>query len=160
MPFCTRCGKPVSDRDVFCASCGARQPIAVNTAANAAADYINGITPRTAALLCYIPFVGWIAAIVVLATARFRGELTVRFHAFQGLYLFVAWLLVSLVVAPFFAISFFTGGPHVPFIAVSAMLKLVIFCTWIFMMVKVSHDENFKLPILGELAEKSVSEQR
>jgi len=156
MPFCTRCGKNVNDRDVFCGYCGARQPVA----ASAAADYINGITPRTASLLCYIPFVGWIAAIVVLATARFRANHTVRFHAFQGLYLFVAWLLVSLVLAPFFAITFFTGGPHVPYFALSGLLKLVIFCTWIFMMVKVSQDDNFKLPILGELAEKSVSEQR
>ena len=156
MPFCNRCGTNVNDRDVFCGRCGARQPIT----AGAAADYINGITPRTASLLCYIPFVGWIAAIVVLATARFRYNHTVRFHAFQGLYLFVAWLLVSLVLAPFFAISFFTGGPHVPIFALSGLLKLVIFCTWIFMMVKVSQDEHFKLPILGELAEKSVSEQR
>jgi uncharacterized membrane protein len=155
MPFCTRCGKNVNDRDVFCGTCGARQPIAAS-----ATDVMNGITPRTASLLCYIPFVGWIAAIVVLATTRFRDNHIVRFHAFQGLYLFVAWLLVSLVVAPFFAIGFFTGGPHVPYFALSGLLKLVIFCTWIFMMVKVSHDENFKLPILGELAEKSVSEQR
>jgi uncharacterized membrane protein len=40
------------------------------------------------------------------------------------------------------------------------LLKLLIFGTWIFMMVKVSHDDNFKLPIVGELAERSVSEQR
>ena len=155
MPFCTRCGNNVGDRDIFCGRCGARQP----NAPSAAADYINGISPRTASLLCYIPFVGWIAAIVVLATARFRYDHTVRFHAFQGLYLFVAWLLVSLVLAPFFAISFFTGGTHVA-LALSGLCKLVIFCTWIFMMVKVSQDDKFKLPVLGELAEKSVSEQR
>jgi|ERR1051326_955763 uncharacterized membrane protein len=156
MPFCCKCGTNVSERDVFCARCGARQPVF----ASATANYINGISPRTASLLCYIPFVGWIAAIVVLATARFRGNHTVRFHAFQGLYLFVAWLLVSLVLAPVFAISFFTGGSHVPYFALSGLFKLVIFCTWIFMMVKVSQDDHFKLPVLGELAEKSVSEQR
>ncbi len=156
MPYCCQCGKSVGDRDVFCAFCGGRQPVH----AGAAADYMNGITPRTAALLCYIPFVGWIAAIVVLAAARFRYHHTVRFHAFQGLYLFVAWLVVDLVLAPFFAFGFFWTGPHFPHFAVSGLLKLVIFGTWIFMMVKVSHDDNFKLPIVGELAEKSVSEQR
>jgi uncharacterized membrane protein len=36
----------------------------------------------------------------------------------------------------------------------------VIFGAWIFMIVKTSQDEVYKLPILGELAEKSVSEQR
>jgi uncharacterized membrane protein len=84
----------------------------------------------------------------------------VRFHAFQGLYLFVAWLIVDLVLSPFFAMNFFAGGGHFSNFALSGLLKLLIFGTWIFMMVKVSHDENFKLPIVGELAEKSVSEQR
>ena len=156
MPYCCRCGKNVNDQDIYCSSCGARQPIPTS----AAADYINGISPRTASLLCYIPFVGWIAAVVVLASTRFRHNFTVRFHAFQGLYLFVAWLIVDLVLSPFFAMNFFVGGGHFSNFALSGLLKLLIFGTWIFMMVKVSHDENFKLPIVGELAEKSVSEQR
>lgn len=156
MPYCCQCGKPVSDSDVFCASCGARQPVA----GNAASQYINGITPRTASLLAYIPFVGWIAAIIVLASARFRSNHTVRFHAFQGLYLFVAWLIVDMVLSPILVFSYWTGPHFFPHAALSGLLKLLIFGTWIFMMVKVSHDDNFKLPIVGELAERSVSEQR
>ena len=31
---------------------------------------------------------------------------------------------------------------------------------WIFMLMKVSHDQDYRLPILGELADRSVSEQR
>jgi uncharacterized membrane protein len=122
---------------------------------------MNGISPRTASLLSYIPFVGWIAAIVILASARFRHDHNVRFHAFQGLYLFVAWLIVDLVLSPLLLFSYWSG-PHFPFphAALSGLLKLLIFGTWIFMMVKVSHDDNVKLPILGELAERSVSEQR
>src|SRR5581483_5340760 len=153
MPYCTQCGKGVSDTDVYCAFCGARQPGAgsnFNPRPNPATEYINGISPRTAALISYIPFVGWIAAIVVLATGRFRHNNTVRFHAFQGLYLFVAWLLVDLVVTPILGFSYW-AGPHVMHSALGGVLKLLIFGTWIFMMVKVSHDENFKLPILGEL---------
>lgn len=156
MPYCCQCGKPVTDRDVFCAFCGSRQA----AAPNAASDYINGITPRTASLLCYIPFVGWIAAIVVLASARFRTDHSVRFHAFQGLYLFVAWLIVDMVLAPFLAFGWAMGGPHVARFAIAGIFKLIIFCSWIFMMVKVSQHDDFKLPILGELALKSVSEQR
>ena len=163
MPYCCQCGKGVSDSDVYCAFCGARQPGAGSGGSakpNPATEYINGITPRTAALISYIPFVGWIAAIVVLASGRFRNNHTVRFHGFQGLYLFVAWLLVDLVVTPILGFTYW-AGPHVfPHSALAGVLKLLIFGTWIFMMVKVSHDENFKLPILGELAERSVSEQR
>jgi uncharacterized membrane protein len=39
-------------------------------------------------------------------------------------------------------------------------LQLLIFAAWVFMIIKVSHDEVYKLPIIGELAERSVSEQR
>jgi len=113
-----------------------------------------GISDRTASLLCYIPMVGWIAAIIVLASHRFRQEPKVRFHAFQGLYLFVAWLLVQWVVSP--ALEF-NGGVSRLF---GGLLHLLIFAAWIYMLVKVSHNEDYRLPIVGELADRSVSEQR
>jgi uncharacterized membrane protein len=39
------------------------------------------------------------------------------------------------------------------------LLKLAMFGVWIFMLMKVSQGQSFRLPILGELAERSVSEQ-
>ena len=143
----------MGDRDVFCASCGARQPATPSPAA----DYLSGISPRAASLLCYIPVLGWLAAIVVLASTRFRRDARVRFHAFQGLYLFVTWLIVDWVLGPIFSFSYGGFGFHRLF---PALLKALVFGAWIFMMIKVSQDETFKLPILGDLAEKSVSEQR
>ena len=154
MPYCCQCGQSVGGRDAFCGSCGARQPAAPSTPA---VDYMHGISPRTASLLCYIPILGWIVSIVVLASARFRSDTRVRFHAFQGLYLFVTWLLVDWVVSPMFGLPF-AGTPfHHVF---PGLMKAVIFGAWIFMIVKTAQDETYKLPILGELAEKSVSEQR
>ena len=153
MPFCCQCGKSVAARDVYCAACGARQPSSVPPAV----EYMQGISPRTASLLCYIPILGLIVAIVVLASARFRDNVRVRFHAFQGLYLFVAWLIVDWVLSPMFGFAFWGPPFHRLF---PALLKAVIFGAWIFMIIKTSHDETYKLPILGDLAEKSVSEQR
>ena len=98
MPFCTQCGAQVQPADVFCSKCGMRQAAPGPVPRP---DPLAGITPRTASMLCYIPIVGWIASIVVLASPKFRNERDVRFHAFQGLYLFVVWLLVDWVVAPF-----------------------------------------------------------
>jgi len=142
----------VGDRDVYCANCGTRQP----NAPSPVTDYLSGISPRTASLLCYIPVLGWLAAIVVLASNRFRKDARVRFHAFQGLYLFVTWLIVDWVIGPMFSMSYGLGMRHF----FPGLLKAVVFGAWIFMMIKVSQDETFKLPILGDLAEKSVSEQR
>jgi len=142
----------VGGKDVFCAACGARQP------ASSAADYLQGISPRTASLLCYIPILGWIVAIVVLASARFRQDNRVRFHAFQGLYLFVTWLIVDWVLGPLFGFEH-VWGPQL-YKVFPALLKTAVFGAWVFMIIKTAQDEMYKLPILGDLAEKSVSEQR
>lgn len=104
-------------------------------------------------MFCYIPVIGWIGSVVVLAAEKFRHTRDVRFHAFQGLYLFVLWLFVDWVFGPLTAHSDSTRF-------IGQALKGVVFVTWIFMLVKTSHGENFHLPILGELAERSVSEQK
>jgi uncharacterized membrane protein len=157
MAFCVQCGNKVGDADAFCRKCGARQNVSSAAAPPKAHDPFSGISPRTASLLCYVPWVGWIAAIVVLASDRFRRQAQVRFHAFQGLYIFVAWLMVEWVIAPVIAITDWGLGLHH---LGARLLQLVIFAAWIFMMIKVSHDETYKLPIIGDLAERSVSEQR
>lgn len=157
MPFCTHCGNPVQPADQFCGKCGSAQPDA-RKPGRGAASALENMPPRTAALLCYIPFAGWIAAIVVLASDRFRNDATVRFHAFQGLYLFVAWLIVELVLDPLLWLT--PGSTWIFRRAVEAALKLSVLGAWILMLVKVSQSDDFRLPILGELADRSVSEQR
>lgn len=141
--------------DVFCARCGSRQPGVPpgpgGTPRGAPADPFASITPRTASTLCYIPGIGWIASIVVLASERFRGNRVVRFHAFQGLYLFVAWLIEDWVLKPIFS--------EVPHMHINGVIQVMLFCVSIFMIIKASHEEAYSLPIIGELAEKSVSEK-
>jgi uncharacterized membrane protein len=147
MPFCCQCGTQVTDADQYCAKCGGRQ-----AGARAGTDLAAGFSPRTASILCYIPWVGWIAAIVVLASSTFRNNRTVRFHAFQGLYLFVAGLIVKWVFTPF---TFIGRGPH---FHLAGLLELAILALWIFMIVKTSQEQVVSLPVIGELAEKSLSE--
>jgi uncharacterized membrane protein len=98
-----------------------------------------------------VPWVGWIAAIVVLASDRFRHDRTVRFHAFQGLYLFVAWLIADQVMRPLM-----DGIAH---LHVYQLIEAVLLGMSIFMMVKAAHDQTYSLPLFGELAQRSVSEQ-
>ncbi len=152
MPFCTKCGNEVHERDVFCVRCGAKQIPQAKAAPGS--DFLAGVRPRDASLACYIPLIGWIPAIVVLAAQRFQNDREVRFHAFQGLYLFVVWLIVDWVVAPITAFV-----PSMPF-PLGKALKLAVVGAWIFMLIKVANNQNFRLPILGELAERSVAEQK
>jgi len=166
MAYCVQCGQAVGSADKFCAKCGTPQAGASSgpsssgySTAGRVQDFWSNISHRNAALMCYIPWVGWIAAIAVLASDRFRAEKRLRFHAFQGLYLFAAWLMVEWVIAPMLAFPASTVG--FPFYrSISQILHLVIVGAWIFMLMKVSHDVDYRLPILGELADRSVSEQR
>jgi len=159
MPFCTQCGSQVGESDIFCGSCGARQQTGAapgfsgGRPAAAGSDSIPFLNNRNAPVLCYLPWVGWLASVIVLATEKFRDQRGVRFHAFQGLYLFVAWLFVDWVLGPL------TGyGSATRLLA--KMVKLGLVATSIFMLVKTSQGETVRLPLLGELAERSVSEQR
>ncbi|MBV8731933.1 MAG: zinc-ribbon domain-containing protein [Acidobacteriia bacterium] len=146
MPFCSQCGKQVDVRDAYCSQCGARQPVAASPP-----DPFTRVSPRTASIFCYVPGLGWVACIIVLAAQRFRQDRTVRFHAFQGLYLFVAWLLDDWVIRPI-------TGP-IPRLPIHGLVQAALLFMSIFMMVKAAHNEAYSLPLFGELAERSVSEQ-
>ncbi len=146
MPFCSHCGKPVEARDVYCAQCGARQPVDAPPA-----DPFTRVSPRTASICCYIPGLGWVACVIVLAAQRFKQDRTVRFHAFQGLYLFLAWLLNDWVLGP--------ATARVPHFPIHGLVGAALLIMSIFMMVKAAHNEAYSLPLFGELAERSLSEQ-
>jgi uncharacterized membrane protein len=154
--YCVHCGIQVGARDRFCGKCGAPQPVSATTAAQSS-GLPGGVSAQNWALLCYIPLLGWIACVIVLASNSFRRDARVRFHAFQGLYLFAAWLLVDWVVAPLF----FAPGFGFPFYRLfAALLKLCVIGAGIFMMIRVVNGDDYRLPILGELADRSVAEQR
>jgi len=166
MLFCSNCGGPVNAGDAFCGKCGARQPgapapgpasagatpppLSASPGARPGAN-AGGLTPESASTLCYVPWFGWIASIYVLASERFRAERETRFHAFQGLYLFVVWLIVNQVLVPMFRMPFVPnlGWP----------LRMAVIGVGIYMVVKTSQRVRVVLPIIGELAEKSASEQ-
>ena len=164
MPFCSQCGNQVRDTDVFCRNCGVQQPLdAPAGAATASAadarpfpprpapgDVLAGIAPRTASILCYVPYLGWIPSIIVLAADRFRHNKVVRFHGFQGLYLFVAYLLEDQVIRHIF--------DRIPGMHINGLIHAVLLFASVFMMVKASHDEAYALPLFGELAHKSITE--
>ena len=158
MPFCTQCGREVAGTAAFCRDCGAKQapvgapPPAGYTQSGPVGDPLAGLSPRAAAILCYIPTIGWIAAVIVLAARKFKGERDVRFHAFQGLYLFAAWLLVQWVISPIIK-----AAPD-GFFRVDHMLEGILFAVSIFMIVKASHEEIYVLPVIGELARRSAAE--
>ena len=148
MPFCTHCGTQVQSTAAFCQSCGTAQPGADTPAGT---DPLASLKPRNAAILCYLPWLGWIMSLVILSTRRFQCNRLVRFHAFQGLYLFVAWMIVDIALEPVLRVSWLRR--------IIPILELGLLATGILMLVKTSADQLIRLPIVGEMADRSVNEQ-
>ncbi len=148
MPFCTHCGTQVQSTAAFCQSCGTAQPGADTPAGT---DPLASLKPRNAAILCYLPWLGWIMSLVILSTRRFQSNRLVRFHAFQGLYLFVAWMIVDIALEPVLRVSWLRR--------IIPILELGLLATGILMLVKTSADQLIRLPIVGEMADRSVNEQ-
>ncbi len=159
MAFCNKCGNQVKPSDQFCGQCGASQsreepPPAAPKPARSLPDYFSTLDPHTATTLCYIPFLGGVFSIFVLAAERFRRDNLVRFHAFQGLYLFVVWLIHAWVIEDIL----FSAFPSAYLI--SRTIRLSLTAAWVYMLYKTSQREMVRIPFLAELADKSVAEQR
>ena len=109
------------------------------------------IPENIAAVISYVTI---IPAIVFVFLEPFRRNLFVRFHAFQHLFLFgvgiasaVAAFLLSMLLQliPFMRVLVF------PF---AGLIGLAWFFLWLLLVTKAYHHEMFKLPWIGDLAEK------
>jgi uncharacterized membrane protein len=172
MPFCNQCGSEVRSGDPFCGNCGKAQTFsrpASSPGANDGAafrpatapnptidanDPLASLSPQVVATLCYTPFLGWIMSIIVLASSRFRLDQLIRFHAFQGLYLAVAYLIYDWVVEGILYYSIQR------FYVISRLVKLAYIGGSIFLMVKTNSGEAIRVPVISEIADRSVAEQR
>jgi len=99
-----------------------------------------GLEENIAGLLCYV--VGWITGIVFLVLEK-ENEF-VRFHAFQSLLTFLplsvlAWILGWIP---------FTGW------VLAGLVWILILILWLILIFKAYKGEKYKLPIVGDIAEK------
>ncbi len=175
MAFCANCGAEVQGR--FCAKCGApaaaagaapgpsasappppppppaASPFPAAAAGPAPTVQAAGLDENLACALCYV--LGLLTGILFLVLAPYNQNRLIRFHAFQSIFLNIAWIaiyivlsIVSLVLLP------------IPFLG--AMLSIVLhlaaflgfFILWLMLMYKAYNRERWVLPFIGPLAEK------
>lgn len=100
----------------------------------------TGMNENTAGLFCYI--LGWITGLIFLAIER--ESKFVKFHAMQSLvtFLFLSAVVVLTLVIP--VINVF----------VSIIAWPVGFVLWILLMYKAYKGEMYKLPVVGDFAER------
>lgn len=100
----------------------------------------NNLDPKVASALCYLPFVGWIVAIVMLVIDK---NAEVRFNAAQALVLGLgAWLLMFIL------------GMTIILAVLVPLLGLGVLVLQLLLAFKAYQGEKVVLPVLGQWAEK------
>ena len=101
-----------------------------------------GMDENIEGALCYV--LGWLTGIVFYLIEK--DNKFVRFHAMQSLFTFLPLMVLGLIFAwiPFFGWI------------ISALIWLLMVILWIVLMVKAYQGERFKLPIVGDMAEKNL----
>jgi uncharacterized membrane protein len=157
MPFCAKCGTSVSDGVAFCGSCGAPVGSAASGAPVANATPVSGpqasgLTSNVAGALSYLA--GFITGIIFLAIDPWKNDSFVRFHAFQSIFLSVAYIAFSIVWGIIFGALFVAslGFLTSMIVLISSLIRLAFLLLWLFMMYKAYNNERYLLPIIGPMA--------
>ena len=116
---------------------------------------IGVLTENVAGALAYVSF---IPAVVFLLLDPYNKNRFVRFHSFQSIFLWVTGLLIAVVLRSVGLLLYIIpvlGHLLVWLIAMVVILGAVVI--WLVLMVKSLQGEAFKLPIIGDLAERQAS---
>lgn len=177
--LCPNCAASVLDSARFCNKCGTKlvptqqaQAAAAPAASQVPSSYppprtdypqpqhsappaSSGLQPNAAGLLCYV--LGLVTGILFLVLEPYSKDRFVRFHAFQSIFMQVAWIGFWVVATIFDAILPWGLG----FIATLFQLALGVggLALWIYVMVKAYNYEKFKIPVIGDIAEQQAGRE-
>jgi uncharacterized membrane protein len=143
--FCVSCGSQISDETNVCSKCGqpAYQAAGGGTVAAPSAG-TAGLTDNIAGMLAYVTI---IPAIVFLLLEPYNRNRFIRFHSFQCIFLCIVLVAIHIVLLA------------VPIIgwAISIFVNLGSLVLWIVLLLKAYQGQKFKLPVIGDLAEKQAN---
>lgn len=108
-----------------------------------------GLSQNAAGAISYITFV---PAIVFLVLPPYNASPYVRFHAWQSILLNAAAVVIGFFLS--FALVFFMVFGAYRLIAFTRLIWLAWFVLWLVCVVKALNGQRFKIPLLGDLAEK------
>ena len=144
MAFCPVCGTQIVE-GTACPKCaaGSAQP----SVPVASVTTGGGLTDNMAGMLAYFTF---IPAIVFLVLEPYNKSRFIRFHAFQCLFLTAA--LVALGIA----LAIVAMIPIIGLITIPLHFVIWLACIalWIVLILKAYQGQMFKLPVIGDMAEK------
>jgi uncharacterized membrane protein len=159
MAFCAVCGAQVEGR--FCAKCGATvgaaagppspEPVGGTYPPLAPPPVAAGMADNAASALCYV--LGLITGILFLVLEPYNKNRTIRFHAFQSIFMNIALIIVAIGVGIVDAMLGHMLGFWMASI-ISLLFDLACFALWLFMIVTTYQGRTTVLPIIGPLAQQ------
>jgi uncharacterized membrane protein len=116
-----------------------------------AAPASAGMSSNIVAALAYF----FITGIIFLLMDQFKKDKFVRFHSFQavayGVVMFVFWTVWNRILfAGILSFGFFWGLISL----VNTLVSLALFAFGLLLMYKAYNNETFKIPVIGDWAEK------
>ena len=145
MAFCNMCGTQIPDGTTTCAACASRIPTAGAPVATAAPA--QGMSDNVAGMLAYFTM---IPAIIFLVMEPYNRNRFIRFHSFQSLFFAVAWTVLWIGLNIFL---------HIPFLGflIWPLVWLAGFIIWVVLVLKANQGKMYKLPVIGDMAEKQAN---
>ena len=141
--FCPKCGVTVADGAGFCPQCGSS--IQSPAPGGASAGGTSGLKENVASLLCYVA--GWITGVIFFLIDK-RSE--VKFHAMQSILIFGIATVFPIVRSLLNFIPFVGGLLGV----INWVISVLSFVLYIVCIIKASKGEHYKVPFIGDWAEK------
>ena len=144
---CTACGTEMPEHSGFCPACG--------RAVASAPVSIAGPGPSNDRLLGALAYVTIVPAIVFLLIEPYSKNRYLRFHSFQCLFVCGALLVIAVVLG--FVIALLSLLPfvgHLLSLLAWPVFSIGCLLLWLVLVVKAFQGEIFKLPIVGNWAER------
>ncbi|HET8668395.1 MAG TPA: DUF4870 domain-containing protein [Terriglobales bacterium] len=151
--FCASCGAQMEEAAGFCPACGKGAGQGTTggvAAAPAPVASTSAMADNVAGMLAYVTV---IPAIIFLVMEPYNKRPFVRFHSFQSIFFAVAWtvLWIALTIVGMIPLLGLIGLVVFP---IMGLLGLVL---WIVLLLKAYQGQVFKLPVLGDMAEKQAN---
>jgi uncharacterized membrane protein len=107
-----------------------------------------GLSDNAAGGLAYFTI---IPAIVFLIVEPYKKRPYVRFHAWQSIFFLVAWAIIDILVN---MLQNLTPSSLFLTLTITQLVRLALFVVWVVLFINAFNGKRFKLPIIGQLAEK------
>jgi uncharacterized membrane protein len=108
----------------------------------------SGLSENAAGGLAYVTI---IPAILFLVLEPYNKSSYIRFHSWQCIFMAIAWIVADVAIGILARVMSFMGLIAFGLYPLIALAMLIL---WIMVLIKAFNGERFKLPVIGDLADK------